>query len=545
MSLAHAIQPTPCASVRGPLPARRRRSTLQPMAATATSSGASLVDEETRLAREAAAGDGNAFAALYERYERRAFNLAYRVTGSEEDAADALQEAFVNVMQRLPKLEGRDLAFGSYLFTATRNACYDLMEKRRRSEPSDSIPESAAPVGAGAGGLGLDPGDPEEDPDRKLLVEAQQEEVREANTRLPERQREALALRELEELSYDQIAAIMEMNRNSVAQLISRARINLRDELRGTSLASIAATSPDCERALPLLAIRDDGQLDADSGDSGWLDAHLAACDTCGLALEAMQEAGASYRAWAPVGVAPWLFEETMAKAAEALGVDWSDATAEHAAARPDPTSLPGLPAPYRGGVPSRRRRAIVVAGLVVALLLAGVATVLGGDNPPAPGDRAPSPPPSSGAASVGVGGSEQDAQPAKQQRRPGPAKSTGQSSAAQEASTPEPLTSTTGTKSGSYGGSGNGGPGGGGEPAGPKAGPPVRSGIGGTKGTGAPAPTPEPVPGPAPDPAPEPPAEDPPEREDPPPREDPPDGDPPRPPRSPGGSFAGPPPLR
>ena len=100
-------------------------------------------------------------------------------------------------------------------------------------------------MGAGAGGLGLDPGDPEEDPDRRLLLSAQQEEIREANGRLPERQREALALRELEDLSYDEIAAVMEMNRNSVAQLISRARINLRDELRGTALASIAASSPE------------------------------------------------------------------------------------------------------------------------------------------------------------------------------------------------------------------------------------------------------------------------------------------------------------
>ncbi len=75
-----------------------------------------------------------------------------------------------------------------------------------------------------------------------MLLSARQEEVRAANATLPERQREALALRELEGLSYDEIAEIMGMNRNSVAQLISRARINLRDALRGTALASIAAT---------------------------------------------------------------------------------------------------------------------------------------------------------------------------------------------------------------------------------------------------------------------------------------------------------------
>lgn len=371
----------------------RERGTLPEMAAPAATDDApdaARAAEEARLARAAAAGDGGAFATLYERYERRAYNLAYRLTGAEEDAADAVQDAFVNVLRRLPKLEGRELAFGSYLFTATRNASYDLMRKRGRAEPSDAIPEAAAPIGAAAGGgFGLDPGDPAEDPDRKLLLESQQDEIRAANGRLPERQREALALRELEELSYDEIAAIMDMNRNSVAQLISRARINLRDELRGGALASIAVSSPDCERALPLIAMRDDGQLDAASGDAAWLDGHLAGCDTCRLGVEAMQEAGASYRAWAPIAAAPWLFEETMAKAAELTGSDWSETIAERSRSH-DPAALqPGMPPIYRAlAAPAaetrrRRRRILATAGLGAAALLAVVATVLGRDDAP------------------------------------------------------------------------------------------------------------------------------------------------------------------
>ena len=85
------------------------------------------------------------------------------------------------------------------------------------------------------------------------------------------------------------------MNRNSVAQLISRARINLRDALRGTALASVASSSADCERSLALMAARQDGQA---SEDDGWLDEHMSSCETCPLAREAMEEAGISYRAW-------------------------------------------------------------------------------------------------------------------------------------------------------------------------------------------------------------------------------------------------------
>ena len=97
--------------------------------------------DEARLAERAIAGDGNAFAELYGRYERRAYNLCLRILGSEDEAADATQDAFVNVLRRLPKLEGRELAFGSYLFTSARHACYDLIERRRRTEPTEEPPE--------------------------------------------------------------------------------------------------------------------------------------------------------------------------------------------------------------------------------------------------------------------------------------------------------------------------------------------------------------------------------------------------------------------
>jgi DNA-binding CsgD family transcriptional regulator len=211
---------------------------------------------------------------------------------------------------------------------------------------------------------------------------------------LPERQREALALRELEELSYDEIAEIMDMNRNSVAQLISRARISLRDELRGGALASIAVSSPECERALPLIAMRDDGQLDVESDDSAWLDGHMSSCHTCRLGLEAMQEAGTSYRAWTPIAAAPWLFKETLAKAAELTGSDWSETIAERAAAH-DPAGIqPGMPSIYRALQPvaskKRRRRLFAAAGLGAAALLAVVTTaVLGQDDPPTPAEPA------------------------------------------------------------------------------------------------------------------------------------------------------------
>jgi predicted DNA-binding protein (UPF0251 family) len=192
--------------------------------------------------------------------------------------------------------------------------------------------------------------------------------VREASMRLPERQREALALREREHLSYEEIGAAMGIGSGSVAQLISRARINLYDELRGTALASIAAPSPECERALPLIAAREDGQLESSTDDATWLDAHLAGCDRCSLAAEQMHEADVSYRTWVPPG---------RAEAGSSSG-----------------TAAAEAPPPGRGRRP--RRRATLAAALAVLLLLTvlAAAALIGDAGAPAPAD------PAAGAAS-------------------------------------------------------------------------------------------------------------------------------------------------
>jgi RNA polymerase sigma factor (sigma-70 family) len=376
-------------SVHAPFRGAPISGTVAPVAGLARRSDGA---DDSALAQRAAAGDGDAFAELYERHESRAFNLCYRILGSRDDAADATQEAFVGVLRRLPQLADRDLAFGSYVLTSARNACYDLIERRKRTQPSDEIPESATPMGGGVGGggVGFDPGDPEDDPERKVLLEARNEEVRVANLTLPERQREVLALRELEELSYDEIAELMDMNRNSVAQLISRARINLRDALRGSALASIAASSPDCERALPLIALEQDRQLEEESNDAGWLEEHLMHCHTCRLGRDAMQEAGVSYRAWAPIAAGPLLFRETMAQAAELVGADWSETIARQEARRAGGAAAAGGAAGAGAGASSaraailrHRRRDLTLIGLLTCVLMLVVLVGAASDDDP------------------------------------------------------------------------------------------------------------------------------------------------------------------
>jgi RNA polymerase sigma-70 factor (ECF subfamily) len=311
--------------------------------------------DDAELAARALDGDGEAFAALYDRHERRVYGFCLRLLASEDAAADATQETFMRLLKRLPSLRGRELNFIAYALRTARNACYDQIASRRRVEPTAEAPEPHA----------TDPADVERDPERAALLASLREQVRLANASLVPRQREVLALRELEELSYEQIAAVVGLNENAVAQLISRARIRLREILRGEQLASIAASSPQCERALPLIARAQDGQPGSGE-DSDWLQAHLNSCETCKLNRAAMHEAGASYRALGPIVPLLWLRRATIARAAGLVGADWDDL---HARARPG-ADHDGERHSHGGTGPTPGRGSGVKLALVAALVL-------------------------------------------------------------------------------------------------------------------------------------------------------------------------------
>jgi hypothetical protein len=117
-----------------------------------------------------------------------------------------------------------------------------------------------------------------------------------ATARLPERQREALALRELLRLSYEQIAPVMGIETAAIAPLLARARLRLRAERRGAGVER-GAGCLERDRALRVLACRQDSEpLSAD--DDRWLLAHMAVCPACETAHAAMLEASVCYRAW-------------------------------------------------------------------------------------------------------------------------------------------------------------------------------------------------------------------------------------------------------
>ncbi|HEX8104019.1 MAG TPA: sigma-70 family RNA polymerase sigma factor, partial [Solirubrobacteraceae bacterium] len=220
------------------------------------------------LAARAGAGDRNAFAALYDRHAARVHAFCERTLDSPHDAADATQQAFLGLLRRL-RAPGREPVAepAAYLYASARNACSRIFAARGRVDVTDAPPEPAPDPGPSA-------------PEVSVLVASQRADVRAANRRLPARQRQALALRELGELSYAEIGDILEVDANAVAQLLWRARLGLRAGVRRAALDAVAPLAPACERAHALVAAGQDGR--APSGDdAAFLDDHLAGCRRC------------------------------------------------------------------------------------------------------------------------------------------------------------------------------------------------------------------------------------------------------------------------
>ena len=304
------------------------------------------------------------FTTLYEEHASRVYTYLLRLTSSEADAADALQEAFTGLYVRLA--DGAAIEHPrAYLFAAARNAALRRLSDADRASLVPEVPEEAAPSPLGDGEAGVLTGD-------------LRAEVRAAERALPARQREVLVLREVEELSYADIASLMELTENGAAQLAWRARASLRAGLRGTALRSIAPAGAACERARTLLELREDAPLAA--AEETWVDEHLAACERCTASRAAMLEVGTTYRAAFPLALAP-VAAEALLKSAHVGGAGGVASPGGVPSSPGDPSAAAGS----SGGFPSSFPVPVGAAAGVVVIVLA-IGTYLAGVAPGARG---------------------------------------------------------------------------------------------------------------------------------------------------------------
>jgi RNA polymerase sigma-70 factor (ECF subfamily) len=146
-----------------------------------------------------------------------AYNLARWLTHNEHDAEDVVQEAYVRAFTFFDGFRGEDAR--SWLLTVVRNTCYTWLEKHRAPEPTVTLDEKVH-------GQNSTPS-----PEQLFLRKAAGEELRAAVAELPLEFREVIVLRELEGLSYKEIASVLSIPLGTVMSRLTRARARLQQTL--------------------------------------------------------------------------------------------------------------------------------------------------------------------------------------------------------------------------------------------------------------------------------------------------------------------------
>lgn len=162
------------------------------------------------LAVRAGEGDDGAFEVLVRRHSGHLLRLATRLLGGGADAEDAVQDAFVSAWRRMPEFRG-DAAFGTWMYRIVTNRCLNILRTRRPVQDLGSVPEPTAPEHASS-------------PVRAAESTAAVRALSEAMRGLTPEQRACWVLRELQGLSYDDIAEIVGSTHQAVRGRVFRAR---------------------------------------------------------------------------------------------------------------------------------------------------------------------------------------------------------------------------------------------------------------------------------------------------------------------------------
>lgn len=170
----------------------------------------------------AQAGDQEAFGELVRAYHTRVFNLAYRYVRRSEEAQDLAQQAWIKAWTRLPTFEGKS-EFFTWMYRLVTFVCLDHLRRRKR-RAEVSMPDGVEPVPE----VGAEPAPSARSrPDREVQHAETRASFAAALERLSPEHRAALMLREVEGLSYEEIAGIMKCRIGTVMSRLFYARKQL------------------------------------------------------------------------------------------------------------------------------------------------------------------------------------------------------------------------------------------------------------------------------------------------------------------------------
>jgi RNA polymerase sigma-70 factor (ECF subfamily) len=175
-------------------------------------------DRDLELIERHRLGDPSAFDEIFERYQRMVFNLALRLSGDPERAEDLSQEIFLRIYRHVGRFKGRS-SLKTWVYRVSVNCCRSRLSRRRPpiqvpADPTVDLLDRVRDTSAG--------------PERRAIARERMAQVMEALRALPRPYREAVVLRDVEELTYEEIAEVLDVRIGTVRSRIARGRVRLR-----------------------------------------------------------------------------------------------------------------------------------------------------------------------------------------------------------------------------------------------------------------------------------------------------------------------------
>ncbi|MGI9515801.1 MAG: sigma-70 family RNA polymerase sigma factor [Pirellulaceae bacterium] len=177
-------------------------------------------NEDARWIERSMSGDTEAFGSLVSKYQNRLYNSMVHFLRDETEAEDVVQESFVLSFTRLASFRGNS-SFYTWLYRIAFNTA---ISRRRRRRPQVSVERDLGEAGSGMGDQGPQPGD-------RLDADERAGQLHAALNRLNEQHRMILVLREMDQLSYEEISEILDLPIGTVRSRLHRARSQLKEEL--------------------------------------------------------------------------------------------------------------------------------------------------------------------------------------------------------------------------------------------------------------------------------------------------------------------------
>lgn len=186
------------------------------------------MNSDEQLVKRSLQGDNEAFEELVVKYQNKIYALAYRYMGNEEDAYDMTQESFIKAYRSLRSFKG-DSSFGTWMYRVATNVCLDELRRRKRRIVSLSLDEPLAT----RDGDEVEKEIPDTSPTADIIYEQKElsQYIQDVLNGMKPDHKTTIILRDIMELTYEEIAEVLNCNVGTVKSRLSRARESLRKKL--------------------------------------------------------------------------------------------------------------------------------------------------------------------------------------------------------------------------------------------------------------------------------------------------------------------------